>query len=437
MLQNLSVDNVRCFRDHHDIEIRPLTIVLGENSTGKSTILALAQIAHAAASKLGRVDFNIAPFELGAFDQIAHFHGGKGKRATEFAIGGSWSFPPRRRGPHPASAETVRVQARFDKQHSQPRLTEWSLTSGDDLLRIFLRDAQAVITMTTPETGTLTSEFSSTNLGTMGLDAARLSLFRLDAGHSKGSTAQTSMLRLHRLLDRVDDGLGRVVPLAPIRSRPERTYNPTSEHKQPEGSHVPMVMARMKSENEQTWRDLVEKLASFGSEAGLFRAIDIKRKGSGGSDPFQVHLSPSKYAFNMIDVGYGISQSLPVVVEALLAPPDTMFLVQQPEVHLHPRAQAQLGSFFSQLVAKDRKRFIVESHSDYFLDRIRMDIRDRKSVSAEDVLVLYCERANEGVKVHGLTFNADGEFATPPPQSYRQFFLEEERRFLIAPARNR
>ena len=83
---------------------------------------------------------------------------------------------------------------------------------------------------------------------------------------------------------------------------------------------------------------------------------------------------------NLVDVGYGVSQALPVITELLDhdADPPKLFLLQQPEIHLHPKAQAALGSLLC-TVAGIGRQLIVETHSDYLLDRVRMDIRDNKT----------------------------------------------------------
>ena len=81
---------------------------------------------------------------------------------------------------------------------------------------------------------------------------------------------------------------------------------------------------------------------------------------------------------NLIDVGYGVSQVLPLLVELLpILSGASLFLLQQPEVHLHPSAQAALGSLFCTTVRASGRQLIVETHSEYIIDRIRMDIRDR------------------------------------------------------------
>ena len=66
-------------------------------------------------------------------------------------------------------------------------------------------------------------------------------------------------------------------------------------------------------------------------------------------------------------------------------------MIQQPEVHLHPGAQAELRSLFGTMVKAQSKRFLVETHSDYIIDRVRMDVRDKKSIRPEDIMILFFE----------------------------------------------
>ncbi len=216
---------------------------------------------------------------------------------------------------------------------------------------------------------------------------------------------------------------------APIRTNPIRTYDPISAEPDPEGSHVPMLLAALSRSAQQLhWTALQAALAEFGSKSGLFERIEIINKGRTEGDPFQVGVRSGGRTFNLIDVGYGVSQALPILVDTLeLAPGFQSFLLQQPEVHLHPQAQAELGSFFARQ-AKEKRRFIIETHSDYLVDRIRMEVR-RKLLTPEDVSLLYFERGKSSATIHNLELDATGSITNPPP-GYRQFFLKEERDLL-------
>ena len=123
------------------------------------------------------------------------------------------------------------------------------------------------------------------------------------------------------------------------------------------------------------WNRLKKALEDFGKEAGLFDELHIRHLGKRDSEPFQVQVrksgvranSPKGPWRNLIDMGYGVSQVLPVITELLQEDAPPMFLLQQPEVHLHPSAQAALGSLFCRVAGPERQ-LIVETHGDHLLE---------------------------------------------------------------------
>jgi predicted ATPase len=192
-----------------------------------------------------------------------------------------------------------------------------------------------------------------------------------------------------------------------------------------------MVLAKIFLEGANGSKRLQDALNNFGKASGLFNSVEVKRKGHKESDPFQIAIKTIGQSFNLVDVGYGVSQVLPILVDVLQNPKESTFLLQQPEVHLHPRAQAELGSFLAALAKEQNKRFIIETHSDYLIDRVRMDIRDKKHLTPDEVAILYFEKSQTGVDIHQLKVDEFGNVVNAPP-TYRQFFLEEERRMFGA-----
>ncbi len=225
---------------------------------------------------------------------------------------------------------------------------------------------------------------------------------------------------------------------AAVRSEPRRTYDPSHELQDPEGEYIPMFLSRVSRRDERTWNSLKASLEAFGRESGLFDEISIKTLGSKAGGPFQIQIrkfgkSAKGPGRNIIDVGYGVSQVLPVVTELLRPKGPKTFLLQQPEVHLHPSAQAALGSLFCD-VASGNRQLLVETHSDHLIDRIRMDVRDRKNgLKPEDVSILYFERRNLSVKIHSLGWDENGNLLAKAgriPDGYREFFRLETARSL-------
>ena len=229
-----------------------------------------------------------------------------------------------------------------------------------------------------------------------------------------------------------------VFSTSPIRSRPKRTYDPMREFNDPEGSDIPMLLMRVKTTHQKQWETLKAQLIEFGKSSGLFENIEVKNLGRSLGAPFQLKFKVRGPNANIVDVGYGVSQILPILVHALntepsrhlpssLRPAD-YFLLQQPEVHLHPRAQAELSSLLAQLTNQNNRAFIIETHSDYMISRARVDII-RGNIRPEDVSLIYFEPKRNVVKVHNIGFDEMGDMIGAPT-NYRDFFLRESKRLL-------
>ena len=221
---------------------------------------------------------------------------------------------------------------------------------------------------------------------------------------------------------------------APVRSQPQRTYDPATLISDPEGNNIPMFLARLAYDKDEVWANFKKGLERFGANAGIFDEIDVKHLKKSSGAPFQVQVrKPGKHRKgprqNLIDVGYGISQVLPILTELLTPGISRMALLQQPEVHLHPSAQAALGSLFCEVAGQGRQ-LVVETHSDHLMDRIRMDVRDGKTnLKPEDVSILFFERNDLSVHIHSIRLDKEGNVLNEPV-NYRKFFMEETRRSL-------
>ena len=214
-----------------------------------------------------------------------------------------------------------------------------------------------------------------------------------------------------------------LVPVAPLRSKPKRTYDPVRETASPDGEHIPMLMMRLDRTDKSGSNLLHDDLVDFGHESGLFSDIKVRSHGKQMSDPFQlqVKVRSGSYA-NLVDVGYGVSQSLPILVD-VRSERQRVFLLQQPEVHLHPRAQAGLAELFVESFRQSRNRFLIETHSDFIVDRIRILVRKR-SIKADDVSILYFEPTGNSVTIHSIGVDRYGNLKGTP-DGYRDFFVRE------------
>ncbi len=429
----LIVQDVRCFQGAQSGRLRPLTLLVGENSTGKSTFLGcyriLTQLLSSWSFDADKADFNEEPFFMGSFRDIVRSRRGRAGRINEFKLG--MTVSPRGRGKTPFQFWTT-----FVEQGSQPVVSSF---------RWEFQDA-GYLEMRPNTQGGTTFEIADGEVVTeLPFGHVRFSLDALLRGHRIPNDAHVVVDFLSTLFPNGKDKrfsfemlppAANLIPVAPLRSKPKRTYDPVRETASSDGEHVPMRMMRLDRTDKSNWEMLHEGLVEFGRQSGLFSDIRVKRHGRQMSDPFQLQVKVrGGYHANIMDVGYGISQSLPILVDVMAEEdsrrrgrPSRTYLLQQPEVHLHPRGQAELASLFVQSFTKRGSEFLIETHSDHIVDRVRISVR-KGLLKADDVSILYFEPSGNSVAIHNLTLDQDGNLIDVPV-GYRDFFSTETDRLL-------
>ena len=437
-MDRIFLKNFRCFREEQTARLAPLTLLVGENSTGKTSFLALIRALWVAAYGGRSPDFKEAPYDLGSFDDIAHFRGGRAEPAKRFEAGFTISD---RRGKR-AGRSSQRFDVTFEEKANAPipagiRLTDeergvWMESDYQDgkplQHRIGTPNGQWVWDV--PGNSPLYDILGLGILMSWNMQDAWISVS--NSPDTPGDKDRKVIETLRReFFSRLPNP--KVYAGAPVRSKPRRTYDRSQLTWDPEGDYIPMYLANVHSQDRDGWEDMREKFEDFGQRSGLFDEISVRPLGKRPGDPFQLQIRKygRKYKGpprNLIDVGYGVSQALPVVTE-LLRGEAPLVLLQQPEAHLHPSAQAALGSLFCRIAVSERQ-LVVETHSDHLLDRVRMDVRDGKGeLKPEDVSILFFERGDLDVRIHSLGLDGNGNVLGAPP-GYRDFFKAEARRSL-------
>ena len=421
----LSLENVRCFQNLPSAHLRPLTLLVGENSTGKTTFLGcysvLQRMFHDGLFFVESFDFNEAPFNMGSFKDIVRTSQGRKSGTERFVMGLGYSRQSK-------TKKTVKVI--FINKSGQPFLESLIWEVGEASLQIKRIDEQSFSVIVDGEETEFRApiDFVFATLRYRGLSFAQI----------ESRNLPSEMKVVYKFFDmwwgevdsdkQIWNSPFRLRALAPLRASPERTYNPVKETSSPEGFHVPMMMMRLSRSRNESWKALRDQLVTFGKDSGMFSDISVKNYGQDMSDPFQIQVQVrSNSEANLMDVGYGVSQCLPILVDVYDSK-ETQFILQQPEVHIHPRAQAELATFFVQSVSTSRNRFLIETHSDQIIDRVRINVR-QGLISAEDVSILYFEPKEDAVEVHNLWLDKDGNLEGVP-QGYRDFFRREGDRLL-------
>ena len=453
-MKSITLRNFRCFRDEQTAKLAPLTLLVGDNSTGKTSFMAMIRALWDIAYGNRIPDFKEVPYDLGSFEEIAYHEGGKNGRVHTFEAGfGSTIEVDVFKG-----EETLNITGQaysfdviFEKDGTVPVPVRRHFVSEKLWIEEFLKtENQGWLLRVGTERGSWEAQpdlFRRTLWNTPGLDMTQYTIspffFSPILGRKEGFSplngskkiARKDLEQLRRLCYAgLENPVFRMRPYAgaPVRSKPRRTYDPASLVSDSEGDYVPMYLADLSLRHEKEWKVLRDKFESFGRDSGLFDEITVKHLGRTLGSPFQLQVrkfgtgrkGPRR---NLVDVGYGVSQALPVITELLRQDTPPLVLLQQPEVHLHPSAQAALGSLFCQIAAQG-SQLVVETHSDYILDRVRMEVRDENiPLKPEDVSILFFERQELDVHIHSLQLDGEGNILDVPP-SYRNFFMEESQR---------
>ncbi len=422
----LIIENVRSFRGRHEIPIRPLTVLTGENSSGKTTLLAMFSAVCDQESYPLRPDFNRTPYNLGNYETVASYKTLSEHGTPHFSLGFRKADADLR--------SVLEAHARYINKRGYIHLSTFRARGKGfefsmDVKRGTIDQLNGLATIRVKER-TSEEPFSNLQAGPGALQ--RVLLDAAEGDHNGEFSQELLELSLH---------LGHLAPvqvrsLAPIRTQPERVYSQATVAYKPTGDHIPFVLERLLEENGKSreGKSLSQLLSAFGVESGLFQGVTVNRFGGQPSAPFEIRVGLGSTTVNLADVGYGVSQVLPLLVEASTAPRDQYLLFQQPEIHLHPRAQAALGTLFAQLAAENHCRLAIETHNDYLIDRVRQEVAAGK-IDPNKVALLYLHREGLETKCHLIELDSIGNLINPPDY-YRSFFLEERWRLLHRDARH-
>ncbi|WP_312158383.1 AAA family ATPase [Pantoea piersonii] len=196
--------------------------------------------------------------------------------------------------------------------------------------------------------------------------------------------------------------------VSPLRAFPQRYYllDKAIYHNQLnalDGTELAEVLKN----NENIKDSINELLAEFNLAVEVERVNDVIHK---------ITVNQNAVNLELTDVGFGISQVLPILVQAHLSPPHSITIIEQPEIHLHPKMQAWLTDALIKIALSSSKKFIIETHSDALVRRIRLRIVDDESpLSENDLSMYYLERdkLNNRTSMRKIPVSPDGDITWP------------------------
>lgn len=226
---------------------------------------------------------------------------------------------------------------------------------------------------------------------------------------------------------RKEFSLSSINHVGPLRASPKRYYllDQESYVLHPDFSRGESQVQALKAN--KTLKSKVNKwLNNFGFSVDIEKSEDVIH---------HVLVNQNSLELNIMDVGFGVSQILPILIQCFFSAEGSLTTIEQPEIHLHPQMQAQLANLFAEVSSEKDRYFIVETHSEYMLRRLRRLIADPgyDNVSADKVAIYFFEGKDMSenrnyVSVNKLPMSSSGQFDWP--ESFYKTELDDNLQFL-------
>jgi predicted ATPase len=234
---------------------------------------------------------------------------------------------------------------------------------------------------------------------------------------------------LAELSHQFDELMGSISYVGPLRSRPSRSYQwrgtrPSSVGPSGENT-VAALLARSRQAlttgQDAASSDFHSMIGLWLKRIGVIDEFEIVELAAGtGLYEIRVRAPAGTTSVPIIDVGFGVSQVLPVLVQAFYAEPQSTVILEQPEIHLHPAAQSVLGDALLAAVKGNGVQLLVETHSEHLLHRIQRRIAEEQ-ITKEDVALYFIETSQGRSEIHELKVDEYGNIANWP----QDFFGDE------------
>lgn len=404
MITKLFLNNYKGFKQTI-ISLKDVNFLVGDNSTGKTTVMNLLYI----------IDHNLVPFQmnlnkevkLGGFDDIVNKYSAD---KSYFAFGCEkvrngrrsyhcWRFKNRKGtsvlDEYKFSVKGKTVYLRFKNDDNFDVLSQMQDLSFKDWL------------MSNNEAGLTKVDENSDEMRYIMIDM----IFNSE-GDSMKAIKENEILKF-----------------TPVRANAKSYYDMFERDFSPEGTHIATFLKTCLERKNKKSETIIKTLNDFGKESSLFEGIEVEQLSDSSSSPFSLDMKYGKIKVNISNVGFGVSQVMPLVVE-MLRRKKTMIAIPQPEVHLHPKAQCAFGTLVFRNWQDNNNQYLLETHSEYMINRFRYEMLNSEKAPKGKAQVLFFERNEDGNVITSMPIGENGKFDCEIPDSYGDFFVDEELKML-------
>lgn len=422
-ITQLKAKNFKCFKDL-TIDFKPLTLLTGANSSGKSSIIY---------GLIGPFQSENFPFEfstngkytnLGDYEDIAFQHKVENNIVLQYTfddlfkttIHSEWQHNEQNRLPklHSLLLESLVCKVAISK--SRKYHVEIELKNNEIAKKTFDNET---VNQFLSLIKSFPKDFNAKKIkkvrGNYSFKVNKLNEIDQYVFWLEDWKAMVAFRNFNNLIQSFLDNFNFI---GPFRLAPERTYYEKNEVKKV-NQHGDFFIDQI-VDWEQNNRDQFARLVYTMSHLEMLNDVQIKRI-KGGRFEMLIKMNNS-HIFNPIsDTGFGVSQFLPVIVADLQLDRKSTLIVSQPEIHLHPKVQSDFGIYLKDQIKDFSKSYIVETHSEYLINKIRVLVA-KGELDEEEVALYYCENENgKGTKITKIDILKNGQLRNAPASYFETY----------------
>lgn len=448
MIKSLQLENFRAFKSA-EIEFRKITIIAGQNSSGKSSILqAINSVLQSTQGRTFPFDLvlNGSKAHLGGFKNVVHGHNARNSFGVgiEFTLDGkTHSFFSRYKKPEEEN-HLFPTQIKLRSDSFGTALIEWNrrtksffvaLQPSETLVnekKINLENTFGILSRSENHAD-VDSFLDILNITDKSQVSSAIStLFdavtRESANGDRYQTSDFSQLiskaASNPFFESITKSTSEAIKklesictyLGPLRATPSR-YIPLGGSNfgtDGTGEGTSRTLGKWKERSSSLISEVKNSLSELELASDLTVTIE--------HDEFlKVGIKPHgrSYIDSIADVGFGLSQILPMIVGDINLPPDGTLIVNQPEIHLHPSSQAKLANYFSKRAHE--KQYIIETHSEYLINRLRLLVA-RGDLDCDMISLIYCSADEKGGStIHNIGIERNGSLSNAPADFFSTY----------------
>jgi predicted ATPase len=385
MITTLSLRNFKAFKHLERLDLKDLTILVGRNSCGKSSIIHSLLLLKQTLESESENDLCIEGryLKYSSLKEISHGSPSANRANIEYEFGIA------KDGTHDYPAQ-IRIAFKNDKRGGVyvPSISHYSITKDDlttrldrmtkSALRRHYGQVFAKIESGYKSSKTVINKFVPWNIDIVLETPPERDNQILPNTHFATLPFLAGFRNEYELTRIFAKSVRSMRYLSPLRARPERAYIHYTDDAgllDVDGSNSAHVLFAKRNET-VIWKKELYSLEDAVNKCvkviGLSQTLTPARI---GSIIYRVGMSLNGLtsSVSLADVGFGYSQILPLILLGLLSTSSDLMLVEQPEIHLHPASAANLADLFLGFV-EDGKRFLVETHSQEFINKLRLRV---------------------------------------------------------------